>query len=172
MANSGIFAVTTFCNLPLCTPAVDGFGGLYFEMCHKNPQAVSTALRICADAARQPVLFHCTSGKDRTGVTAALLLSAVGVPRDLIVGDYHESHQFGLSSEHITQTLGVAQDEQVPDSWLRTDEMLMLLGAPKASLLRFFELLEAEYGTTEAYLDSIGCDEVWRTELEARWVVA
>lgn len=36
----------------------------------------------------QPVLVHCTVGKDRTGVTVALMLAAVGVERDAIVADY------------------------------------------------------------------------------------
>jgi protein-tyrosine phosphatase len=40
-------------------------------------------------AARQrPVLFHCAAGKDRTGVAAALLLTALGVPPDVIMEDY------------------------------------------------------------------------------------
>jgi len=36
----------------------------------------------------QPVLVHCTVGKDRTGVTVALTLAAVGVDEDAIVADY------------------------------------------------------------------------------------
>lgn len=35
-----------------------------------------------------PVVFHCTAGKDRTGLAAALLLSALGVDRDTIMQDY------------------------------------------------------------------------------------
>jgi len=35
-----------------------------------------------------PVVFHCTAGKDRTGVAAALVLLALGVPRDLVLQDY------------------------------------------------------------------------------------
>jgi protein-tyrosine phosphatase len=35
-----------------------------------------------------PLLFHCAAGKDRTGVAAALLLSALGVDRDVIYEDY------------------------------------------------------------------------------------
>ena len=35
-----------------------------------------------------PLAFHCTAGKDRTGVAAALLLTALGVPRATIVDDY------------------------------------------------------------------------------------
>src|SRR6185503_4889513 len=35
-----------------------------------------------------PAVFHCTAGKDRTGVAAALVLLALGVPRDVVLADY------------------------------------------------------------------------------------
>ena len=35
-----------------------------------------------------PLVFHCTAGKDRTGVAAALLLLALGVPREVVEQDY------------------------------------------------------------------------------------
>lgn len=35
-----------------------------------------------------PLVFHCTAGKDRTGFAAALILSALGVERDVIMADY------------------------------------------------------------------------------------
>ena len=37
---------------------------------------------------RVPLLFHCSAGKDRTGFGAALLLTALGVPREVVVADY------------------------------------------------------------------------------------
>ncbi len=40
-----------------------------------------------------PLAFHCTAGKDRTGVAAALLLTALGVPRATIIEDYLLSNQ-------------------------------------------------------------------------------
>lgn len=40
-----------------------------------------------------PVVFHCAAGKDRTGILAALTESLVGVPRDVIVGDYELTNQ-------------------------------------------------------------------------------
>src|SRR5436309_1967722 len=39
-------------------------------------------------AGRAPLVFNCTAGKDRTGVAAALLLTALGVPRESVVQDY------------------------------------------------------------------------------------
>jgi protein-tyrosine phosphatase len=41
--------------------------------------------------AEQPVLVHCTVGKDRTGVSIALALAAAGVEEDAIVADYARS---------------------------------------------------------------------------------
>jgi protein-tyrosine phosphatase len=41
--------------------------------------------------ADQPVLVHCTVGKDRTGVTVALILAAAGVDVDDVVADYARS---------------------------------------------------------------------------------
>lgn len=41
-----------------------------------------------AVATQQPVLVHCTVGKDRTGVTVALALAAAGVDEDAVVDDY------------------------------------------------------------------------------------
>ena len=43
---------------------------------------------LAAEVSRFPVLFHCTSGKDRTGVVVASLLTALGVERKLIVQEY------------------------------------------------------------------------------------
>jgi len=38
-----------------------------------------------------PAVIGCAAGVDRTGVTIALLLSAVGVPADIVAGDYAQS---------------------------------------------------------------------------------
>ena len=46
------------------------------------------AVRLIADPASTPVLFHCTAGKDRTGWTAAIVLTALGVDRETVYADY------------------------------------------------------------------------------------
>ncbi len=47
--------------------------------------AVGTAV---AEAPGVPILVHCASGKDRTGVVVAVLLMTLGVPREVIVEEY------------------------------------------------------------------------------------
>jgi len=44
--------------------------------------------------AERPVLFHCAAGKDRTGVVAALILTAVDAKPSVIMEDYLLSNQF------------------------------------------------------------------------------
>lgn len=43
----------------------------------------------------EPLVLHCAAGKDRTGLASALLLSALGVPRDTVMDDYlHTAQRF------------------------------------------------------------------------------
>ena len=50
-------------------------------------------LETMAQRIERPVLFHCSAGKDRTGIVAALVLELLGVPDDAIVADYARSHR-------------------------------------------------------------------------------
>ncbi|MEY9965662.1 protein-tyrosine phosphatase [Streptacidiphilus sp. MAP12-16] len=45
-------------------------------------------VRLLADPDGTPLLFHCTAGKDRTGWTAAIVLTALGVDRATVYEDY------------------------------------------------------------------------------------
>jgi hypothetical protein len=54
------------------------------------PAAAQGLTQVVAEVARDqaPVLIHCSAGKDRTGVSAALILSLVGVSREDVIADY------------------------------------------------------------------------------------
>src|SRR6266581_3763 len=51
-----------------------------------------------------PAVEHCTAGKDRTGVFSAILLTALGVPRDVVIQDYLLSNQYLLAPDTIENT--------------------------------------------------------------------
>ncbi|WP_086831941.1 tyrosine-protein phosphatase [Streptomyces sp. NRRL B-24572] len=59
-----------------------------------NRAAFAATLRDLADPRRGPLLFHCTSGKDRTGWTSWLLLTLLGVPEASARADYLASNTF------------------------------------------------------------------------------
>ncbi|WP_367924155.1 tyrosine-protein phosphatase [uncultured Ruthenibacterium sp.] len=65
-------------------------GELYLHMLHVQGPRFVRAVHLAADSLRrgQGVLFHCSAGKDRTGLLAALLLLCAGVPRAEVIGDY------------------------------------------------------------------------------------
>ncbi len=51
-----------------------------------------------------PLVLHCTAGKDRTGVAAALILLALGVPRPVVLQDYL------LTNRHYRRPLPLQSD--------------------------------------------------------------
>jgi protein tyrosine/serine phosphatase len=59
----------------------------YYGYLADRPDSVVGALHAIVEAPAA-ALVHCAAGKDRTGVVVALALSAVGVPRDVVVADY------------------------------------------------------------------------------------
>lgn len=102
---------------------------------------------------RGAVLFHCTAGKDRTGVTASLLLGLAGVYDVDIVADYHLTDVY-LQAK-VRQFM-VAFPDNPPE----------LYAAPITSMEAFLESLHEGFGTAQDYLLSIG---VPQEQLDAVW---
>ncbi len=67
----------------------------YLSMLDEGRPTVARIFGHLADSPEGATVFHCTAGKDRTGLLAALLLSALGVDRDTIVEDY------ALTARHL-----------------------------------------------------------------------
>jgi protein-tyrosine phosphatase len=59
-----------------------------------DAERLGELLELLSDPANQPVLIHCLGGKDRTGVTVALLLTILGVPWSVVREDYLRSNAF------------------------------------------------------------------------------
>ncbi|WP_106396668.1 tyrosine-protein phosphatase [Actinocorallia populi] len=79
---------------PSLNPAITAMHKAYRRLA-TDPKARKEFARTFRAVARadKPVLFHCTSGKDRTGVMSAILLLAVGVDRSTVYRDYLRSNQ-------------------------------------------------------------------------------
>ena len=66
-------------------------GDVYVKLLSGRGDAFARIIRIFAQHSGGTVLFNCTAGKDRTGVTAMLLLLLAGVPCEIVVADYSVS---------------------------------------------------------------------------------
>ena len=64
------------------------WSAMYADMLDNRAGRFGTIIEHAADPSRHALLFHCTAGKDRTGVAAALLLGALGVDDADILDDY------------------------------------------------------------------------------------
>ena len=60
---------------------------MYIKRAREHSDWVRDVVTACCEA-QTPVLYHCTTGKDRTGIISCCLLGAVGVSREDIAADY------------------------------------------------------------------------------------
>ena len=118
---------------------------------------IAKALETISEA--QPVVFHCSAGKDRTGVLAALLLGCVGVGADAVVSDYAAKHH---AREEIINFLRrrpsyVERLDQLPPSALDSEPRIMR---------EFLDLLDQRYGGARAWALAAGVGEATLCRLE------
>ena len=111
------------------------------------------------------VLVHCTAGKDRTGVLAAIVLKLCGVADEVIAEEYALTEQgLGEVKERIAQHLlgtgghGGEEGQQRPK---RTREQVeRMMGSGRENLRAFLRWLDQEEGGAEGYLKTrIGLTE-------------
>jgi protein-tyrosine phosphatase len=116
-------------------------------------------------AGEAPLAFNCSAGQDRTGVATALVLTALGVPRETILEDYHLSTihrrpQFERSDvdyEKLADTNIVAQFylESSKRGVDYSKPRPLYDAAGRARLLDTFEEIERRWGSVDRYLSEV-----------------
>ncbi|MFZ4663246.1 MAG: tyrosine-protein phosphatase [Caldilineaceae bacterium] len=114
-----------------------------------------TVLQVIADAPPGGVLFHCVSGKDRTGVIAALLQTLVDVEVETIIVDY------GLSTKNLREPYLAAYPTQ-------PDAVLERVRCPPEQIHNMLAYLADHYGNATRYLDAIGLSNAEIIRLKER----
>ena len=132
----------------------DAFTGLILEAYRELPFEQADSYRELFRlliAGNVPLLFNCTAGKDRTGIAAALILSALGVSRETIELDYSLTD---LVLDKLTAIL--TRDPRYAKLGARPREhYLPLLRADPEYLTVAFEEIERRHGTVTQYLDDV-----------------
>lgn len=117
---------------------------------------------------RGPSLVNCMAGKDRTGITVALLHHAVGVHRDDILADYVLTNTAGDAEARIRAGMDtiIAVTGPLDEPVLR-----VLMGVEPEYLERAFAAIEDEHGSVDTYLaERLGVDAAMRERLKSALV--
>lgn len=136
------------------------WGKQYRRMAEDNPAFFREMLPICL---KEPgaLLFHCTTGKDRTGLLSCVLLSIAGVAREDIAADYCISQLYlGPVYERMkngTLKLGVqpgGAPTQIPAGAAER-----FFATPARAMLDLIDGLERDYGGVVEFIRSCGVEE-------------
>lgn len=126
----------------------------------------ATTLREIADGKQGPILYHCSSGKDRTGWMSYVLLRALAVPQDAAERDYLASNTFrGAYDAQVRAGLKQSGRMQNPDLLIPLQEVRQdYLDAATTQM-------EADYGSFYGYLtQGLGLDLKTLAKLQVKMV--
>lgn len=117
---------------------------------------------------RGPMLVHCSAGKDRTGMAVALIHHALGVSKDELYANFllsNESAGLHAMAEGVRARVKENFGHEFPKELMRH-----IIGVEASYLDAFFDELEQQCGSTDAYLESIGFDGHARESALAHWL--
>lgn len=94
--------------------------------------------RLLQQDGKEPLVFHCSAGKDRTGMAAALTLLALGVPEETVMDDYLLSNRYltGKYQEYID----------------RYPQLKSLFLVKREFLQTALDKMKSQYGSVESFL--------------------
>jgi protein-tyrosine phosphatase len=112
-----------------------------------------------------PVMFHCMGGKDRTGMTAALLLSCLGVGRQTVLDDYGLTSRYS-GPEHLPHVVDL-----FVAGGIAREAAIAMLGTPRWAMEGALDRLDSTYGGIESYLlGPAGMDQATLESLRDRFL--
>lgn len=111
---------------------------------------IAVILRAIATAPPGGILFHCQSGRDRTGLISALLLALANVGADVIAADYAASEAQLWPLYH--KLVAEAAHDPARLAWLQHK----VPTAPPETILTALHFLDERYGSIEQYLLTAG----------------
>nr|WP_209044339.1 tyrosine-protein phosphatase [Brevibacterium marinum] len=120
---------------------------------HFGPR-LAKAVDIIADSCEGGVIFHCSAGKDRTGVIAAFVLTLLGVGRHEILDEY------SITSRHLSGGFLENIVKNFADAGISGNLAETATAAPPELMAKVLDSIDAKYGDNgvEDYLLEHGMD--------------
>ncbi|WP_374460855.1 tyrosine-protein phosphatase [Chryseobacterium taeanense] len=134
----------------------------YKDYVTENPEIIKKIITEILES-NEPVLYHCTAGKDRTGIITALILTILKFDKETIYNDYLLSNNY--RKELINKRLNLAENLHFLYPKMDIKVLEKLSWVETAYLDTSFNQINKEYGSTEKYIqDVLGINEDKRKE--------
>ena len=117
-----------------------------------------------ADRDNLPAVFHCTTGKDRTGWAAAALLTLLGVPRETAMADFMRTNEYTLPQFKpvIDEFVAAGGERAIAEA---------VFGVKPEYLKASFDEMEKRYGTIQRYFsEGLGIDAAGQNALRELYI--
>lgn len=133
-------------------PVEAQYAALYQDMVEQCGETIAAVLQAVADGLEHGVIIGCSLGKDRTGVTIALLLRLLGIPeRDILAADRAALTASSRCAAAMTQYAGVRG--------VSTDELVRRFSAGTPALATMLHTVDERHDGVVAYLRAHGLSE-------------
>lgn len=119
-------------------------GGVYIYTLEAMKNKIKEVFDIFTKYPYECVMFHCSAGKDRTGIIACLLLDLIGCHEYDIVKDYSESYENNIE---INESLAQMMDDEQAKEYLKSSPRYMM---------ELLDYLREHFGSSKEYLLQIG----------------
>lgn len=144
----------------------------YAELPRTMSHAFADIILQIADGAA-PCVIHCSAGKDRTGMAAALLLGALGVPRDLILDDYAMTDRIVASEDDMARSVftgrdGGAKAREAMRKAFPPEAIAVMRSARPAFLQSALDEIDRQFGSLPSYLAASGAGQGAQDALRSR----
>lgn len=112
---------------------------------------------------KNPILYHCSAGKDRTGIVTAILLSILKVDRQTIIDEYLLSNYY--RGPKIKSTLKKAKILKIIHPNLNTQVILNFMAVDSEYINAVFDIIDSKYGGMDSFIaNQLDIDEVKRNQ--------
>jgi len=122
----------------------------YVQMVDEGGTVLTRSIEALASPGALPAVFHCSAGKDRTGVLAALTLAFLGVPDQTIVEDYALS---GAAMDRLLESIKAEYPDAVEEVERYAPSILHVM---PETMVEFLDAMRTEYGSYDALAEHLG----------------
>jgi protein-tyrosine phosphatase len=134
----------------------------YREYVTENPETIKRIITEILES-KDPVLYHCTAGKDRTGITTALILTILKFDKETIYNEYLLSNNY--RKELVQKRLRLANTLHFLYPKMDLKVLEKLSWVEKRYLDAAFEEIDKKYGSADTYIQqALGISDSKRNE--------